>query len=138
MLITYLSKRKRHIIKTISWRLIGTFDTFLLSYLLTSRIDQSLSIASVEIFTKIILYYFHERVWFKYGSISAMKRHISKTFSWRIISTSDTIIISFVITNNIYFGLSIGIIEVFTKMILYFFHERLWYKSNFGLNEYRK
>ena len=138
MLITYLSKRKRHIFKTISWRLVGTFDTFLLSYLLTSRIDQSLSIASVEIFTKIILYYFHERLWFKYGSISAMKRHIYKTFSWRILATSDTIIISFIITNNIYFGLSIGIIEVFTKMILYFFHERLWYMSNFGLNEYRK
>ena len=121
MLITYLSKRKRHIFKTISWRLVGTFDTFLLSFLLTSRIDQSLSIASVEIFTKIILYYFQERLWFKYGSISAMKRHISKTLSWRIIATSDTIIIYYNYKQYLFWIINWNY-RSFTKMILYFFH----------------
>jgi len=62
------------------------------------------------------------------------KRHIAKTISWRIIGTLDTILLSWIITGSWKLGLSIGGVEVITKMILYFFHERLWYKfSKFGL-----
>jgi uncharacterized membrane protein len=64
------------------------------------------------------------------------KRHIAKTISWRIIGTLDTIILSWVITGNWKFGLTIGGVEVITKMVLYFFHERAWYKfSKFGLKK---
>lgn len=64
------------------------------------------------------------------------KRHIAKTITWRIIGTLDTMIIAWVITGSWEWGLAIGGIEVFTKMILYFFHERIWYKfSKFGVNE---
>ena len=62
------------------------------------------------------------------------KRHIAKTISWRIIGTADTIILSGLITGSWSTGLTIGGVEVFTKMILYFIHERIWYKfSKFGL-----
>ena len=64
------------------------------------------------------------------------KRHVLKTITWRIIGTLDTMIIAWVITGSWEWGLAIGGIEVFTKMILYFFHERIWYKfSKFGVNE---
>ena len=64
------------------------------------------------------------------------KRHIAKTVSWRVIGTLDTIILSWVITGNLKMGMAIGGVEVITKMILYFFHERIWYKfSNFGINK---
>jgi uncharacterized membrane protein len=64
------------------------------------------------------------------------KRHIAKTISWRIIGTLDTIILSWIITGSWKFGLTIGGVEVITKMVLYFFHERAWYKfSKFGLKE---
>lgn len=64
------------------------------------------------------------------------KRHIAKTISWRIIGTLDTIILSWIITGNLKMGLAIGSVEVITKMILYFFHERIWYKfSKFGINK---
>ena len=67
------------------------------------------------------------------------KRHILKTISWRIIGTLDTIILSWVITGSWKIGLSIGGVEVITKMILYFFHERAWYKfSKFGLDKKQK
>jgi uncharacterized membrane protein len=56
------------------------------------------------------------------------KRHIAKTISWRIIGTLDTIILSGIITGSWTTGLAIGGVEVFTKMILYFLHERAWYK----------
>ena len=64
------------------------------------------------------------------------KRHIAKTVSWRIIGTLDTILLSWLITGNWKMGLTIGGIEVITKMVLYFFHERAWYKlSKFGLKK---
>jgi uncharacterized membrane protein len=67
------------------------------------------------------------------------KRHILKTISWRIIGTLDTIILSGIITGSWKFGLAIGGVEVVTKMILYYFHERAWYKfSNFGVNPKNK
>ena len=64
------------------------------------------------------------------------KRHIAKTITWRIIGTLDTMIISWVITGSWKWGLAIGGVEIFTKMILYFLHERVWYKfSKFGLKK---
>jgi len=45
-------------------------------------------------------------------------------------------VISWIVTGSWEWGLAIGGIEVFTKMILYFLHERIWYKySKFGLKK---
>lgn len=67
------------------------------------------------------------------------KRHIAKTISWRIIGTLDTIILSWIITGNLKVGMTIGGVEVITKMILYFFHERVWYKfSSYGIKKTNK
>ncbi len=64
------------------------------------------------------------------------KRHIAKTVTWRIIGTLDTIIISGLITGSWVVGLAIGGIETISKMVLYFLHERLWYKfSKFGIKQ---
>tara|TARA_R110001592_G_scaffold2601_2_gene15044 strand:+ start:4326 stop:4544 length:219 start_codon:yes stop_codon:yes gene_type:complete len=63
------------------------------------------------------------------------KRHIAKTISWRVIGTIDTIFLSGLITGSWTTGLTIGGVEVITKMVLYFFHERAWYKFiKFGVN----
>jgi len=66
------------------------------------------------------------------------KRHIAKTITWRIIGTIDTIILGWLITGNFKMGLGIGGLELFTKMFLYYVHERVWYKSNFGLKNKNK
>lgn len=58
-----MEKRYRTLLKTISWRVTGTVDTFLISYLITGEIGLAASISGVEVFTKMILYYFHERLW---------------------------------------------------------------------------
>jgi uncharacterized membrane protein len=64
------------------------------------------------------------------------KRHIAKTISWRIIGTLDTIILSGIITGSLTLGLAIGGVEIITKMVLYFLHERAWYKfSKFGVDK---
>ena len=61
------------------------------------------------------------------------KRHLLKTITWRIIGTIDTMILGWFVTGNPITGLKIGGLEVLSKMILYFIHERIWYKMNFGL-----
>lgn len=53
-------------------------------------------------------------------------RSIVKSLSWRTIGTVDTIIISWLVTGTLTLAFSIGAIELVTKMMLYFFHERLW------------
>ena len=64
------------------------------------------------------------------------KRHVMKAISWRILGTIDTMLIAGVLTGNWKLGLSIGGVEVFTKMVLYYFHERVWYNTiTFGLDK---
>jgi uncharacterized membrane protein len=53
----------RWFIKAVSWRITGSIDTFVISLVLSGRIGLASGIASVEVITKIALYYFHERVW---------------------------------------------------------------------------
>jgi len=60
------------------------------------------------------------------------RRSIVKAITWRTLGTIDTIVIAFVLTGEIKTALSIGGIEVFTKMILYFFHERIWNMIKWG------
>ena len=63
------------------------------------------------------------------------KRHILKTITWRIVGTLDTMLIAWIISGDPMVGISIGGVELFTKMILYYIHERAWYKSNFGVDK---
>lgn len=133
---------KRHIAKTITWRVVGTIDTILLSWVITGDPITGLQIGFAEVITKMVLYYFHERLWFnvKAGVTKngdSKKRHIAKTITWRIIGTIDTMILAWIISGNPITGLKIGLAEVITKMVLYYLHERAWYKVDFGLNERR-
>lgn len=59
------SDNKISIYKTISWRVIGTMDTMCISYILTGKMDVALSIGGVEVISKMLLYYLHERTWLK-------------------------------------------------------------------------
>jgi uncharacterized membrane protein len=53
----------RSIAKALSWRVVGTIDTLVISYLLTGEIALAASIASIDFLTKMVLYFFHERIW---------------------------------------------------------------------------
>jgi uncharacterized membrane protein len=58
-------KAYRSVIKTISWRTLGTIDTMVISYIITGNLVMAASIGSIEVVTKMILYYYHERAWNK-------------------------------------------------------------------------
>ncbi|WP_378182314.1 DUF2061 domain-containing protein [Aquimarina sp. SS2-1] len=56
-------KPLRSVAKAVSWRVVGTLDTLIVSYVLTGKIALATSIASIDFITKMILYFFHERIW---------------------------------------------------------------------------
>jgi uncharacterized membrane protein len=56
----------RHIIKTITWRVIGTIDTIIIAWIISGDPKTGLKIGGIELFTKMVLYYLHERFWFKF------------------------------------------------------------------------
>jgi uncharacterized membrane protein len=150
-----LMKKDKHLIslsKGVTWRIIGTLDTMMLSYLFTGSIGSALKIGSTEVFTKIILFYLHERGWFKikWGLVrkssgteansSALEdfkqkdklwqdshtRSLIKGISWRLVGTMDTIIIALFWTGDYSKAFKIGLTEVVTKVFLYYLHERIW------------
>jgi len=53
----------KSLLKAISWRIVGTIDTMVISYFITGKLTVALSIGSIEVLSKTILYYFHERLW---------------------------------------------------------------------------
>ncbi|MCQ0111120.1 Uncharacterized membrane protein [Zhouia amylolytica] len=59
------SNHKISVLKTISWRIIGTIDTMIISYILTGNFTVALGIGGIEVVSKMILYYLHERAWNK-------------------------------------------------------------------------
>lgn len=58
-------KHFKSILKSISWRMVGTIDTMVISYFVTGQLKMAISIGSIEVVTKVALYYFHERAWEK-------------------------------------------------------------------------
>ncbi|EKF53847.1 hypothetical protein I215_15477 [Galbibacter marinus] len=129
------NSRKRHIAKAITWRIVGSVDTFMLSWLISGNPLTGLKIGFAEVLTKMVLYYAHERVWFKAKVKNSKTRHLLKAVSWRVLGTLDTMTLAWIITGDPYTGLQIGITEVLTKMVLYYLHERAWYQINFGLDD---
>ena len=61
-------------------------------------------------------------------------RSLLKAFSWRITATLTTLLISYWITGSITTASIISIIEFFSKMFLYYLHERIWGSVNLGVD----
>lgn len=55
--------KRRSVVKAITWRTLGTLDTIVISYVLTGEIKTAISIGGIEVFTKMLLYFGHERIW---------------------------------------------------------------------------
>ena len=62
-------------------------------------------------------------------------RTILKTISWRIVGTLDTMALGWIITGSPLVGLKIGALELVTKFVLYYFHERIWLRSKYGIKK---
>ncbi|MGA4644136.1 DUF2061 domain-containing protein [Limisphaera sp. 4302-co] len=70
-----VEKPYRSLVKAVSWRITGTLDTIFVSFLVTGKIKMAVSIGLIELFTKIMLYYLHERIWnrISFGRVKAQE-----------------------------------------------------------------
>ncbi len=124
---------QRSIVKAVTWRIIGTLDTFLWSLLITKKAFAAGSIASLETVTKIGLFYAHERVWhFVPIAPDARFRSLLKAVSWRFVGSLDTFLLSLLVTGNAKYAVSIASVEALTKIILFYLHERVWRMVRWG------
>jgi adenylylsulfate kinase len=62
-------------------------------------------------------------------------RSIVKTISWRILATLTTVSLVYIFIGDTKIAFTVGGIEVFLKMLIYFLHERVWDKLKFGRHE---
>ena len=131
----------RSIVKGISWRIIATSDTFLVVFIITCLLDQcsvenAIKIGVIEFFLKLLIYYAHERVWLKVikSFTFSKQQSLLKTISWRFVATTTTFLISGAVLNDFNeIALFIALLELISKFILYYVHERIWIKIPLGL-----
>lgn len=65
-----------------------------------------------------------------------VKRHIAKSISYRFVGTLQTVLLGYIFTGSFKIASTIGAIELGVKPLLYFLHERVWYKwIRFGIVE---
>lgn len=69
--------------------------------------------------------------------VDEYSRSAVKAASWRIIATSATMFVVYVLTGKAVLTIEVGIFEVFLKLFLYFIHERAWEKIKFGRSVYQ-
>ncbi|HVY35398.1 MAG TPA: DUF2061 domain-containing protein [Caulobacteraceae bacterium] len=123
----------RALAKAVSWRVIGTVDTFLWSWLITGHASWAGAIAATEIGTKIFLFYLHERAWrLLRWAPDAHIRSLIKAVSWRFFGSLDTFVLSLIFTGSAKYAVSIATAEALTKIVLYYLHERAWRRVKWG------
>ena len=123
----------RALAKAVSWRVVGTLDTFLWSWLITGHASWAGAIAATEIATKILLFYLHERAWrLLRWAPNAHLRSLIKAVSWRFFGSLDTFVLSLIYTGSAKYAVSIATAEALTKIALYYVHERAWRRVKWG------
>lgn len=68
----------RSLIKGVTWRIVGSIDTFMIGWIVTGNPVIAGTISAIEVFTKIFLFYLHERVW---GRVRWGKHQLTTTRS---------------------------------------------------------
>ncbi|MBF01564.1 DUF2061 domain-containing protein [Flavobacterium coralii] len=138
------NSHKRHIAKAVTWRILGTIDTMVLAWIISGDPMIGLKVGLAEVLTKMVLYYLHERIWFRVNLskngklLESRKRHLAKAVTWRFFGTIDTMLLAWLISGSPVVGMKVGLTEVITKIALYYLHERVWYRINFGLPQRTK
>ncbi len=139
----------RSVVKGATWRMVGTIDTIFLSFIYTGEVTKAFKIGGVELFTKIFLFYLHERIWMrlKFGTeevrtnneIVVQDKHVRsiiKGASWRVIGSLDTFWIALFVNSDgahpTQTAFYIAATEVITKIALFWLHERIWMRVKWG------
>jgi len=124
----------RSLIKSFTWRLVAIVDTILVVMAVTCfhgncSLEDALTIGVFEFGFKFVVYYLHERLWQRIGMEKRTDRTriVIKTISWRLVATVMTFVIAGVILQDASgLALTIALIEIVSKTVFYYIHERMW------------
>jgi len=138
-----IKSRKRHIAKAITWRILASLTTFGLALIFfkddPNAGEKAGIVALIEGTLKLVFYYYHERFWFKFKTSNPRKRHLVKTVTWRAIASLTTFMVAMAVFRDdpdvTKKATAVAFVEIFAKMLIYYIHEEMWYRSNFGLDE---
>ena len=127
--------KHRAISKTISWRITASIITIVIVYLVTGNELLAISVIGIEFFTKMILYYVHEKLWnfLNQPRKGTRIRSFIKTVTWRIIASMDTVVILLILTRKPSYAALGAFLEIISKSIAYYIHERIW--NNFRIEK---
>ncbi len=140
---------KRHIAKAITWRVFSFVTTFLLVLIIFQKEENATDIASGiaigEFFFKMVLYLVHERIWYHINfdfDIVSRVRHIAKSVTWRILGSFVTFGLALFLNKNhsdmTTMATKVVIAELFVKILVYYWHERIWYRIKYGVVHNKK
>ncbi len=135
--------KNRSLLKSISYRVIGFVNTFLISFFVINdgvnenTFKYSFYLAFLVLIIKTITYYLHERFWniLDFGRLNKTVKKIRsflKTLTWRIAASTITFISAILITSNLDWTKSIVIYEFMNGILIYYIHERIWNRVDWG------
>ena len=116
----------------------ASLDTALLTWFFSGDVITGLKVGGLEVVTKLIIYFLHERAWrigWKKQTDDfhhSKRRSLYKAITYRFIGTMDTFLIAWFFTGSAFTGSKVAIAEVFTKIFIYYVHERIWDRQKIG------
>ncbi len=131
--------KNRALVKTISWRIIASVLTISIIFMLSRDMIAAVSIVGAEFFTKMGLYWLHEKGWALINKpVKGSKlRSLLKTLTWRGVAMLDTLVLVLLVTNEPIWAGWAALIETVIKTIGYYLHERVWnlsYQLNISID----
>ena len=140
-----MDSRVRHIAKSVTWRIIASGTTFSLALIFFGKAEVGrVSLLVVfETLIKMLIYYVHERVWFRLSTnLGHRLRHIAKAITWRILASGTTFLLALAFFSAHEDAMEkatfVALIESVLKLLFYYGHEEAWYRINLGLNNREK
>ncbi len=130
-------KLYRTIVKSFTWRILAVTGTYLIALFVTNSSYYATTISIFEFFTKMGMYFIHERFWNQINlgktlESNSFLKNLIKTICWRLFATLGTLIISYLITKQWTYSISIASIEAVSKFGLYYIHEQMWSYIRWG------
>ena len=121
--------RKRSMLKSVTWRIFGVFWLGLISWFFTRNLMQTTLTTVIHHGLFLVIFYLHERAWQKI-KMSKKLRPFVKSFTYEIVLGNLILgLITFLITGNIKIMTSITLTYIFTKIPIYWFNEKLWFRK---------
>ena len=124
--------RSRSVTKGLTWRLVATLTTVLISLQITGHLGTALKVGPADFVCKFAAYYFHERAWLRPSAQRLPRYALLKTCSWKILALTLTTATVYAVTGDLSIAAKLGPADFAAKLGLYAAHEFAWSRLSWG------